>query len=254
MKEKPSQLEGVAKLLTDSGIPQELAAKLVAQYTQIRDDVLTQTLGHASPGIFVETFIQILQCLERGNHDQNPDVEIYLRGLESRAAPLPDSLRILASRILRGLYALRSKRGIAHTGETDPNLMDLRMIHASSSWLLAELLRTRQGIKPDEAERTIEDITLPPVPAVESFGNYIVVLDRTKSPGDELLIVLRHYYPHPVSREQLYVDMKRRSRNQINGALGRLYREALLEGDNGAGYKLTRKGLTGALRVLKAID
>ncbi|HEY6293075.1 MAG TPA: hypothetical protein VI455_16105 [Terriglobia bacterium] len=102
------------KLVTalSKSIPRKLVDDLVDDFLQVRQDVATSTLGGSSGGKIVETLVQILQYLETGTYDQKPDVDGYLRGLESRPSKLDDGLRICAGRVARGLYAIRSKRNI----------------------------------------------------------------------------------------------------------------------------------------------
>src|SRR5438876_438975 len=104
--------------------PAPLAESLVKEFMQLRHDVATGTLGRASPGKIVETFVQILQHVETGKHDAQPDVDEYLRKLESRASVLDDGLRVCAARLARAMYTLRNKRNIAHKGKVDPNTYD----------------------------------------------------------------------------------------------------------------------------------
>ena len=112
----------------ESVLPTELARDLADEFTQIRRDVSTATLGRSSPGKFVETVVQCLQYLGTGNYEEKPSVDIYLRGCDSKASSLDDGLRICAARIARSMYALRSKRSMMHKGNVDPNSYDLRFL------------------------------------------------------------------------------------------------------------------------------
>lgn len=61
--------------LLGTRLPASLAADLVSQFLQIRQDVASHTLGRAAPGKFVEALVQSLQHLERGSHDKQPNVD-----------------------------------------------------------------------------------------------------------------------------------------------------------------------------------
>src|SRR4051794_8034966 len=102
-------------------IPATLASDLVEQFLQIRRDFSTKTLERASPGKFVETFVQCLQHIARGSFDPTPKVDQYLNNQVENELNLPDGLRFCASRIARSMYTLRNKRNIAHKNEVDPN-------------------------------------------------------------------------------------------------------------------------------------
>jgi hypothetical protein len=137
--------------LLASRLPTQLATDLVAQFVQIRQDVASQTLGRSSPGKFVETVVQALQHLERGSFDRQPNVDNYLKNLESRATALPDGLRICAARVARAMYTLRNKRNILHKGEVDPNDFDLRFLLSGAQWITAELVREFSGTTMQQA-------------------------------------------------------------------------------------------------------
>ena len=112
-------------------LPQALADDLADHFVEIRRDVAPSTLGRASPGKFVESVVQSHQAFERnGSYDAQPNVDLYLRGLESRQSSLPDGLRICASKLARAMYALRSKRTIVHKADVDPSGYDLHLLYA----------------------------------------------------------------------------------------------------------------------------
>ena len=109
-------------------LPQKLAEDLVNEFVEVRQDVATRTLGRSPSGKFVETIVQILQHLETNTYEEHPNIEQYLKNVESRPSTLDDGLRICGARIARGMYALRSKRNILHKGNVDPNTYDLRFL------------------------------------------------------------------------------------------------------------------------------
>src|SRR6266852_2072077 len=90
------------------GIP--LARDLTAHFVQVRRDSATKTLGRASPGKFVESFVQCLQHMTTGSHDEKADVDSYLGKHIENETTLPDGLRICGARIARSMYTLRNKR------------------------------------------------------------------------------------------------------------------------------------------------
>src|SRR5947199_397085 len=105
-------------------VPQTLARELVTDFIQIRQDYSTDILGRASPGKFVESFVQCLQHMSSGTYDVSPKVDHYLDKEVEKQTSLPDGLRICGARIARSMYTLRNKRNIAHKGQVDPNSFD----------------------------------------------------------------------------------------------------------------------------------
>src|SRR5438046_900285 len=107
--------KALVKALTET-CPKNLSEELVDNFIQLRQDVATKTLGRSAPGKFAETFVQILQHLEKGKYETKPDVDDFLKNFESRSSTLDDGLRLCGGRIARAIYTLRNKRNIAHKG------------------------------------------------------------------------------------------------------------------------------------------
>ena len=236
----------------ETGIPDELADDLVSEFVQIRQDVATGTLGRGAPGKFVETAVQALQALEQGgNYDQKPDVDGYLRGLESRLSSLPDGLRICASRISRAMYALRSKRAIVHKGSLDPSWYDLRFLLSGAQWVLSELLAEISAIPVDDAGRLIEQVETPVDGLVEAIeGRQIVHGDLTIR--EETLILLMNSYPTPIPRAEVVSSLDRRSAGSVSNEIRALWKEKLVHEDGAKKIVLTKPGVRAAIEAGQA--
>jgi hypothetical protein len=240
-----------AKLVAavSKSIPQELAEDLIDDFLQLRQDVATATLGRASGGKIVETVVQILQHLETGKYEAKPDVDVYLRGVESRTN-LDDGLRICAARIARGLYSIRSKRNVVHKGQVDPNTYDLRMLLHGSEWIIAELLRLTQGVTMQEAGELIEMVHAPVGSLVEDFGNRRLVLPDLTIEG-EVLVLLHSHYPAYVPVVDILSSMNRRNQGSVTNTLRELWKKKQVEGSAKEGYRLTQLGFSAALRIIE---
>jgi hypothetical protein len=230
-------------------LPPKLAGDLVGQFLEIRRDVATRTLGRASPGKFVESIVQALQALEgAGQYQARPDVDGYLKGLDSRSSTLPEGLRICAARLCRAMYALRSKRSIVHKAEIDPAVYDLRLLYAGAQWVLAELLGLATGVGGDEAARLVEEVQLPVGELVEVIdGRVIVHADLTIR--QELLVVLMNRHPAPAAARDVAKSMDRRSGSGVRAAVSQLWREKLIHRGGDSRIVLTEAGLRAAIEV-----
>jgi hypothetical protein len=215
--------DGLAQALA-TALPSALAGDFASQFIEIRRDVATGTLGRASPGKFVETLVQSLQALERGgSYEAKPDVDKYLRGLDSRQSSLPEGLRICASRLGRAMYSIRSKRSIVHKGAVDPASYDLRLLYSGAQWILTELLALATGIDGEKAARLAADVQLPVGELVEALGDrFLVHADLTVE--EEALVVLGKYYPDPIPTGDLARSMDRRRPGSVNNALTKLWK------------------------------
>jgi hypothetical protein len=234
-----------------TGIPDELANDLAQEFLAIRQDVATATLGRGAPGKFVETVVQVFQALEQGGtYDKKPNVDAYLRGVESRSSSLPDGLRVCASRLSRAMYALRNKRSIAHKGEIDPNLYDLRLLFAGAQWVLAELLAEIAAISVEEAGRLIAEVELPVDGLVEAVEDRKIVHGNLTVP-QEILILLMSEYPEPIARADVIASLDRRSAGSVRNAIKDLWKRKLLHESKDGKVVLTKEGMRNAISVAK---
>ncbi len=237
-------------------LPPELATDLVNQFMSIRIDVTTETLERAAPGKFVETVVQVLQYLASGVYNKSfksGEVDDFLKNTESRPTNLPQDLKIVLTRVARGMYSLRSKRGIVHKSAINPNIYDLRYLYSVAQWVLCEITRYALSADMDTTGRLIEFIQIPASSLIEDFGDRRLVL-RAGTAEEEVLILLLHYYPMPILASQLHKDMNRRASSTVSNASTALYRRRLIDGNKKTGYKLTALGYQRAIELIKKIS
>jgi len=223
-----------------------LAAELTADFIKLRRDAATATLERASPGKFVETFVQCLQFMATGNYDAKPAVDDYLSKKVENEAALPEGLKICAARLARTVYTLRNKRNIAHKNPIDPNTFDLALAHESAAWIMAEMLRNATGVPMQEAGALIAQLQVPVGTLVEEIDGLRLVHADTSVRG-EILILLHSHYPDRVPVADILKTMSARSGGSVKNRLGELRTEKLLHGDGKAGYRLTQVGHAAAV-------
>ncbi len=236
-------------------LPEELATDIINQFVFIRMDVTTGTLGRAAPGKFVETAVQILQHLASGTYSKSfksGEIEDFLKNTEARTINLLQDLKIVLTRVARGMYSLRSKRGITHKGEIDPNIYDLRYLYSAAQWVLCEIIRCVLSADITTAARLVEFIQVPANSLVEDFGDKRLVLREGRA-EEELIILLFHYYPVLVSVSQLHQDMDRRASSTVSNVITALYKRRLIEGNKNTGFKLTALGYQQAVELARRI-
>lgn len=242
----------LAQALTDL-LGSKLAKELTEHFIKIRQDYATKTLERASPGKFVETFVQCLQQMSTGNHDVKPNVDTYLNTRVENEAALPDGLRFCGSRIARSIYTLRNKRNIAHKGEVDPNTYDLAFVHQGAAWIMAEMIRCASGITMEEAGALIELVQAPVGTLIEEIdGTRLVHADV--STRVEILILLYSHYPNRVAFADIQRTMNGRSAASVRSRLSELRTEKLIFGDTKTGYMLTKPGYAAAVAEIKRLQ
>ena len=195
-----------------------LAVDLASEFVKIRRDYATKTLERASPGKFVETFVQCLQHIATGKHEADPNVNNYLTTKVEHESGLPDGLRLCGSRIARSIYTLRNKRNIAHKGEVDPNAYDLAFVHQGAAWIMAEMIRNASSITMEEAGALVELVQAPVGTLVEEIdGTRLVHADV--SARVKILILLHSSYPNYVAVEDIQTAMNYREATSIRSRL-----------------------------------
>jgi hypothetical protein len=231
---------------------QILAKELVTDFIKLRQDCSTKTLERASPGKFVETFVQCLQKIATGSYDPKVEVDRYLSKEAENQPALPDGLRICAARVARSIYTLRNKRNIAHKNPIDPNTADLALAHQSAAWIMAELLRSASGITMQEAGALIELVQRPVGTLVEEIDGTRLVHADVSLKG-EILILLHSYYPEPVPVVDILKTTVTRNPGSVRNKLRELRIEKLLWGDPRAGYRLTQVGHIAAVSEIQRL-
>jgi hypothetical protein len=183
-----------------------------------------------------------------GKYKDSPEVDKYLRGIESRQSVLPDGLRVCAARLARAMYALRSKRNIVHKAHVDPSGYDLRLLYAGSQWILAELISLSQGISGEEAGRLVAEVELPAGDLVEVIGDRRIV-HADLGVREEVLVLLMSHHPQPASLSSIIGSLDRRSESGVRKAVTALWKQKLVERARPSEVVLTTAGLREAIRV-----
>ena len=231
-------------------ISPQLAEELVSDFVKLRQDCATGTLERASPGKFVEVFVQVLQFLGRGQYEDKPSVDDYLSKKADHEGSVPEGLRICGARLARAIYALRNKRNIAHKNAIDPNRFDLALAHQGASWIMAELLRNATAISMHEAGALIELIQAPVGTLVEEIDGTSIVHADTSVKG-EILILLHSRFPERVPQSTILSALSARSGGSVRNRLGEMRTAKLIHGDSGVGYRLTQSGYQAALEEIR---
>jgi hypothetical protein len=241
-------VEDIAKAL-GSKVSVPLAQQLTVLFMQIRQDYATKTLERSSPGKFVETFVQCCQFIVSGAFQEKPKVDSVLEALENETK-LAEGLRMCAARYARAMYTLRNRRSIAHKNVISPNITDLRLIHESAAWIMAEMVRNASDITMPEAEVLIDRIQAPVGSLVEEIGG-IRLVHANVSIRNELFILLHSYYPEWAPIAEIRKSMTARNPRSVSNQLSAMSSEKLVHHDGSSGYRLTQPGHTAAMEVIK---
>jgi hypothetical protein len=216
----------------------KLGHELATDFAKIRQDFATKSLERASPGKFVETFVQCMQQIAGGQYDAQPKVDKFLNTELENELTIPEGLRVCGGRIARSIYTLRNKRNIAHKGEVDPNNIDLAYVHQAAAWIVAEMVRCASGVSMEEAGALVALMQAPVGSLVEEIDGRRIVLPKV-SLRAEILILLHSHYPDPVPLDDLQASLDAHSARAISSRLSELR----------AAKQIVGRGLSGAIRL-----
>lgn len=245
----------VTEELCRLGIPSDLARDLLHYFFNLAKECQTHDLEKSSVGKFVETVVQLLQALDplRTSYDRSvKQVEKELLvTYESRSVlGINDEARLGLVRVARAIYALRSKRGIVHKNQIDPNMFDLKYIYQSAQWVVTELVRLGGSLSIAEAGQLVEQIQRPIIPIVEVIMGRPLVLHDVRVEEELLLILLELYTRETAaSRQEIGKALDRRSSGATTNALAALRAKRLVEGSTKQGFRLTQLGLHEARKI-----
>ncbi|MHA1250928.1 MAG: hypothetical protein ACTSRP_13125 [Candidatus Helarchaeota archaeon] len=240
-------MEKINKILSTI-IDAKLVKHLLEHYNELKQQFFLDQYEQSQLNCakFVEVVMRILEYITKRNYTPfNKDVSLKNLARELEQLPkdrFPDSIRIHIPRILRAVYDIRSKRGVAHVGEINPNLMDATFVVSACDWIMAELIRLYYTDDSNEAQKIIDSIVERKVPIIEEFGDDIKVLDPNLSIPDKVLLILYKKHPNYITTSDLKKWIKNKSPNYINNVLRKLDNEAKIHRRRNEN-KITRKGI-----------
>ena len=239
-------MENIKGILS-SRISADLVDPLLEHYKELKQKFF---LGQYEPSQLncaklAEVVVRILEYITKASYTpfgENVSLDVLTKELEQLPrGKFPDSVRIHIPRILRAVYDIRSKRGVAHKGEINPNLMDATFVVSACDWVMAELVRLYLVGDPSETQKIIDSIVERKVPIIEEFGDELKVLNPELPVADKILLILYRKHPNYVSTDDLRKWIKTQS-SYINRVLGRLDSDARIH-RKGEESIITRKGI-----------
>jgi len=234
--------------LLSGHINKNLVNRLLKYYCELKQRF---SLGQYEPSQlncakFAEVVMRILEDITKRNYTPF-NTDIKLDNLSKELEQLPkdkfaDSLRIHIPRILRAIYDIRSKRGVAHVKDINPNFMDSIFVVTACDWILAELIRLFSKEDPNKVQKIIESIAARKVPIVEEFGEQLKVLNPNLSVKDKVLLILYYKCPDYVSVQNLKNWIKTKTSTHVTTVLNQLEGEDKIHKHNDE-IKITKLGI-----------
>jgi hypothetical protein len=159
-------------------------------------------------GKFVEALLKGIHFFTTGNKSKRISVGAEIdRLINLPKDAVNEFIRLLIPRVCRSLYHIASDRGARHdvTG-FDPSRMDAQMASASTSFILAELVRLFHpgNLSSDEAQSIADGLVQRKIPLVTNVLDVKRVLNPKLEYSDKVLLLLYDSYPRPVRVTDLF--------------------------------------------------
>lgn len=231
-------------------LPGHLVESMIEEYQDIKQKYLLGYLGPSelNAGRFCECVLRIIEDLDQGSYTpmgDDLDTRKVIRRVENNTN-LPDGVRLYIPRLCRVLLDVRNSRDVAHVEEeVSPNLSDSLLVSQGADWILTELIRNYypSSISVDEAQSIVDSINETEVPVVQDVGGFLRVLNPDMPYKEQVLAILHHQHPSPVSDQDLidYTGYKNSTRMK-NNLLPDIHRESLIHYSNGE-CEILRRGI-----------
>lgn len=227
--------------------PHAIVDELLRSYGEIKQNLLLRRFksGELEGGFFVEAVRRILEYALHSKEvtlvEQLPTLsDNEMRRYEN--AKSDDAFRLHIPRVLRSIYSLRNKRGVAHLGPVSANLIDCTYVAAACDWVLAEIIRQVAQIPPTECQELIDGLVQRKIPVIFQLGEIQRVLDTNLITRDEILVLLYHS-TNGASDAQLREWTEYKQWSRFKEILQELHSNRLLEYTKAGHCVLTPKGL-----------
>ena len=176
-------------------------------------------------------------------------------GLGNKPSAIDDTVRLTIPRACRLVYDVASNRGGRHdAGDVDPNEMDASMVVATTSWILAEMLRFSQKgvLAVGEVVDLIASLNQRKFPFTEDIdGRLYFSLDGLSARDVELLTLWR-IHPRRMSRDELIAAAKRHGNSEANAKVGLSRLNRVVDDDGQGNLRVLSSGVQEAEELIKS--
>jgi hypothetical protein len=222
-----------SKTLIFKNIPQDLQEALFKEFGEIkrRYSLNDWGPGELNAGRFAEAVLRIFQYL-LGDQPTPFGVEIKPRDKDqiiNRVVSHPtvdEHVRQKVTSLTRLLLDFRNNRDVAHIGGFDANQMDTYITMASSSWVMAELIRVYGNYSMGDAQNIVASITVKDYPSIFEIDGEVYVSRNDLSAMDEALLLL--YKNGGLGFDILNAKTKDKNKARFKKAIDEMAREKLV--------------------------
>jgi len=202
--------------------------------------------ANLSGGRFAEAILRFLEWKQSAGTYTPIGKELARSSILSKVrndTKVPEGLRFLVARITELLMDLRNKRDVAHLGSApDVKETDARLVMASASWIMAEVVREESRAGAQEAQLIIDRLNRRRIPLVEEIGNDLVVLATDLPAAKRVLVALYKVSPEAMEFEKLRSAVGYENKTRFGAIVKKHANERMIH-LNGDSARITTKGI-----------
>lgn len=179
-------------------IPTPFRSRLIKSYVDLKQNSVEGR--HDPAGMAAGKFCEVaLRFLQHKVHGTSTSFGTRINNFADEcrrltAAPVTsgnDSERVVLPRALNFLYTMRNKRGIGHVGgDVDANAIDIATMARTADWVMCELIRINHGVSLEEAQDTVDGISVRQLPMIWEVGGKKRVLKDGVKAKDQAPLLL----------------------------------------------------------------
>jgi hypothetical protein len=240
--------------ILETGFDKQIAEAVVTAYTAIEQNFILQKWkpSEFDAGHFVEAVRRALDLELTGVYvpfgSPLPQFDDKtLKHYEQQSGH--ESYRLLIPRVLKAIYNIRNKRGVAHISDINPNEMDASLILHCAKWVLAELVRLKSGLSPAATQELIDTIIERHCPLIWSVSGVTCILDPKMTARDQILVLL--YDRSPISDVELQRTIEYKNTSAFKKILRRLHSDRLIYYFRDGNCEITTRGVSDAEKIIK---
>jgi len=203
-------------------------------------------------GHFVESVRRLLELELTGKHTPfnkplprfNDQALLYYEHQSGH-----ESYRLLIPRVLKAIYNIRSKRGVAHISDVSPNEVDSTLILHCVKWILSEIVRLKSGLSVQDTQKLMHRIVERQIPLIWKDADVTRILDASMSARDQVLVLL--YDKSPQSVEKLREMIEYKNETNFKKILRRLHTAKLIHHGSDTACLISPTGVLAAENIIK---
>ncbi len=224
-----SQVESIIK----QAYGDDITNHLLSSFKEIEENFVIKKWkpSELNAGHFVESVRRILEFELSGNYTpygQNLSNFNDQTIRQYEQAQGHESFRMLIPRTLKSIYNIRNKRGVGHVGPVLPNKMDASFILSSVKWILAELIRLKSNLSPDDTLALINQISDRNIELLWDTDGLRRVLNSKIPAKEQVLILLFDKSPCHIEELRNAIEYKN-APNFRKLVVGKLHGERFIE-------------------------